>query len=117
MAKRDSISAVEFVKTFTPLARQGKSALEIGKALGLKGSAEQVAQFVSIKASQLRKRLKSEAARLASERGLDAAATDALVAEMGNRLPRIKSAAGRKSNVGEIVSAIDSVLAELNSAE
>jgi hypothetical protein len=114
MAKRESVSAVEFVKVFTPMAKQGKSALEIGKALGVKGTAEQVAQFVSIKASQIRKRLKIEAARLASERGLSPEETNTLVAEMGNRLPRLKSAAGRKANVGEVVAAIDAVLAELN---
>jgi hypothetical protein len=107
------VSAVEFVGVFTRLAKQGKSALEIGQALGLKGTEDQVSQAVSVKASQLRKRLKEGALATARLKGLDKEATETLVKEMADKLPRIKSK-GRASEVSELVSAIDAVLAELD---
>lgn len=113
MAKRNAISAVEFVKVFAPLAKQGKSALEIGQALGMTGDEDKIAIAVSVKASQLRKRLADAAVKTAEEKGLDAEATKALVKTMSDKLPRIKSR-GRKGEVTELVSAIDSVLAALD---
>ena len=110
-AKRDSISAVDFVKVFAPMAKQGKSALEIGQALGMKG--DNIAVAVSVKASQLRKRLKDAAVKTAASKGLDAEATKALVETMEAKLPKIKSR-GRKGEVDELVSAIDSVLSALD---
>ncbi len=107
------VSAVDFVGTFTRLAKQGKSALEIGQALGLKGTEDQISQAVSVRASQLRKRLKEGALATARLKGLDKEATETLVKEMSEKLPRIKSK-GRASEVSELVSAIDAVLAELD---
>jgi CRISPR/Cas system CSM-associated protein Csm2 small subunit len=113
MANRNPMKAVEFVSVFTRLAKEGKSALEIGRVLGLKGDNQKVSQAVSVKASQLRKRLKESAVSAAKANGLDEAATATLIKTMANKLPRIKSK-GRASEVSELVSAIDSVLAELD---
>ena len=118
MAKRENVAvdSVTFVKKFAVMAKQGKSALDIGRSLGLKGSDEKVSLMVSAKASMLRKRLKESALVSAKAKGLNEADTDALVALMGNKLPRIKSK-GRPSEVGELVDAIDSVLAELDAPQ
>jgi len=118
MAKRENVAvdSVTFVKTFAVMAKQGKSALDIGRSLGLKGSDEKVSLMVSAKASMLRKRLKEAAVVSAKAKGLNEKDTDALVALMGNKLPRIKSK-GRPSEVGELVDAIDSVLAELDAPQ
>lgn len=119
MAKRSEsvvLSSVDFVKVFAPMAKQGKSSLEIGRALGFKGSDEKVSQMVSSKATILRKRLRDSAVETAKAKGLNEADTEALVALMGNKLPRIKSK-GRPSEVGELVDAIDSVLAELDAPQ
>jgi len=113
MAKRNAISAVDFVKVFAPLAKQGKSALEIGQALGMTGDEDKIAIAVSVKASQLRKRLADAAVKTAEAKGLDEKATAELVKTMSDKLPRIKSR-GRKGEVTELVSAIDSVLAALD---
>ena len=113
MAKRNSITAVEFVKVFAPMAKQGKSALEIGQALGMTGDSDKIAIAVSVKASQLRKRLADAAVQTATAKGLDEKATAELVKTMSDKLPRIKSR-GRKGEVSELVSAIDSVLAALD---
>lgn len=114
MAK--SIGAVEFVGVFTRMAKQGKSALEIGQALGMTGDEDKIAQAVSVKASQLRKRLKEGAVAKARLEGLNAEQTADLVKQMSDKLPRIKSK-GRASEVSELVSAIDAVLAELDSVD
>ena len=113
MAKREAISAVDFVKVFAPMAKQGKSALEIGQALGMTGDKNKIAIAVSVKASQLRKRLKDAAVKTAATQGLDTKATKALVQTMEDKLPKIKSR-GRKGEVTELVSAIDNVLATLD---
>jgi len=107
------LSAVEFVKVFAPLAKAGKSAFEIGQALGLEGDEDKVSQAVSVKASQLRKRLKESAESAAKAQGMDKEATEALVAAMGAKLPRIRSK-GRASEVSDLVSAIDEALAAIN---
>jgi hypothetical protein len=52
----------------------------------------------------------------AKAKGLNEADTDALVALYGNKLPRIKTK-GRPSEVGELVNAIDSVLAEMDAPQ
>jgi CRISPR/Cas system CSM-associated protein Csm2 small subunit len=108
-----NLSAVEFVKVFAPMAKAGKSAFEIGQALGIEGNEEKVSQAVSVKASQLRKRLKEAAQSAAKSQGLDEKATEALVAEMAAKLPRIRSK-GRASEVSDLVSAIDEALAAIN---
>ena len=118
MAKRENVAvdSVTFVKAFAVMAKQGKSALDIGRSLGLKGADEKVSLMVSAKASMLRKRLKEAAVVSAKAKSLNEKDTDALVALMGNKLPRIKSK-GRPSEVGELVDAIDSVLAALDSPQ
>jgi hypothetical protein len=115
MAKRENVAvdSVTFVKTFAVMAKQGKSALDIGRSLGLRGSDEKVSLMVSAKASMLRKRLKESALAEATGKGWDKEKTEAYVSMLGNKLPRIKSK-GRPSEVGELVDAIDSVLAELD---
>ena len=111
--RREAIPAVDFVKVFAPMAKQGKSALEIGQALGLTGDEKKIAAAVSVKASQLRKRLADAARKTAAEKGLDEKATAELVETMQNKLPTIQSR-GRKAEVTELVSAIDSVLEGLD---
>ena len=113
-ARREAIDAVTFVKVFAPMAKQGKSALEIGQALGMTGEPDKIAIAVSVKASQLRKRLTEAAAKAAIDKGLDEKSTAELVKSMSDKLPRIKSR-GRKSSTEDLVSAIDSVLADLDS--
>lgn len=111
------VSSKEFVKMYATMARQGvTSALEIGRALGLKGDNEKVAKAVSIRASQLRKRFKETALKVAAERKLSEADTKELVANLVGKLPRLK-APGRQSNTMELVNEIDSVLAALDNAE
>lgn len=113
MAKREALDMLEFVKVFAPMARQGKSALEIGQALGVEGDAAKVAQFVSVKASQLRARLAKSAQKEAAERGLSAEDTAKLVEIMTAKLPKLKSR-GRQNGTSELVSTLDALLAEVN---
>lgn len=108
-----AVSTKKFIEVYAPMAKEGKSAFEIATALGLKGDKNKVAQSVSMRASQLRKRLQTEGERVAKEKGLDKEATAALIKAMGDKLPRMKSH-GRKSEISEIVSALDAVLASLN---
>lgn len=114
--RRNTIGSVEFVRIYGPLAKQGKSALEIGQALGMAGDAKKVAIAVSVKASQLRKRLMESAQLKAKEQGLSDEDTAALVQAMGDKLPHIRGAnRGRKAaGVSEIVAALDEVLAALD---
>jgi hypothetical protein len=113
MVKRESISATDFVKVYVPMALANKSALEIGQALGLEDEPVKIAQFVSVKASQLRGRLADKAAKVAAVQGLDSEATEAFVKSATDKLPKIKSR-GRKSGTDELVSMLDSILASVN---
>lgn len=113
MVRRDAVSAVDFVKVFAPMAKAGKSALEIGQALGFEGDEDKISAAVSVKASQLRKRLKEAALSAAKAQKLDEKATEALVVSMSAKLPRIHSK-GRASEVSDLVSAIDAALAVIN---
>jgi len=111
-SKRESVSAVEFVKVFAPMAKDGKNAVEIGRALGLEGDADKVAAYVSVKASQLRKRLKESALETAKTKGLDEAATESLVNQLVAKLPRLRGAnrPGRTANVvNDILTALDNL--------
>ena len=105
MAKRKNrsvgLSAVDFVRGYTPLARAGKSALEIGKSLGVPGTDKEVASYVSVKSSQLRKKLVEIAVAEATAKGLSAEETAVLVQAMRDKLPKIKGAnrPGRQANV------------------
>jgi len=101
--KRNSVSAVDFVKVFAPLAKEGKTALEIGQVLGLQGDADKIAAYVNLKSYSLRKRLK----QMAEDKGLSVEDTNELV----NRIPKLK---GTKS-VGRQASVMEDVLAALNS--
>jgi hypothetical protein len=53
-ARRDTINAAEFVKIYKPLAEAGKSAKEIGEALG------RDATYVCVKATTLRAAIKTQ---------------------------------------------------------
>ena len=51
--RRESISAEDFLRVYVPMAKAGKTAGEIGQALGRDAS------YVTVKASQLRATLKA----------------------------------------------------------
>ena len=109
---REGISSVAFLETYAPMAAEGKSALEIGQALGREGEPEKVAQYVSIRASQLRTSLKEAAAVRAVELGLDEEATAALVAKVAAGVPKLKRSNGRGRKAEVIVNMLDSILAQ-----
>lgn len=111
--KRDSIDSVRFVQVFEPMAKQGKSALEIGKALGIEGDAEKVAQYVSVKASQLRAGLKKLAIAKAAEQNLNDEDTASLVEQLANKLPRLRGA-GRPGREAQTMNAVLDALDKLN---
>jgi hypothetical protein len=115
MAKREvaTVSFESFAKVFLPMVREGKSALEIGKAVGFKGTDEKITLATSAKAAQLRGKLKMLALDTAAKQGMDEKQTNALVSEMTSKIPRIKGG-GRPSRVGELVSMIDGILAEID---
>ena len=110
MGRRESVSSVNFVKTFAPMAQAGKSALEIGRALGLEGDANKVKQYVSVKASQLRKQLQEMGYQEAKKQGLDQDATQQLVESLVAKLPRLRGA-GRPAGSATVM---QDVLAQLN---
>ena len=101
MGRREAVSAMDFVKVFKPMAEAGKSALDIGQALGLTGDDAKVSAYVSVKASQLRKQFKEAALVKAKGLKLKEKATKELVDKMTGMLPRIQSAGkrGRKATV------------------
>jgi hypothetical protein len=110
---RNKVSTFDFVKVYPGMARAGKSALEIGQALGVNGNDKQIAQFVSLKATGLRKRLCENAEVEAKKAGLDKDQTAALVKASGDKVPGIKSY-NRAIKTSEIVAALDAVLAALD---
>lgn len=106
MAKRD-----EFLAVFVPMAREGKSALEIGKALGYKGEDKKISQKVSNQATQLRSQLKEAALESARKDGLEGDAITERVKEYTSKLPRLRKP-GRTG--GDLVNMLDEILAKCN---
>ncbi len=78
-----------FCETFIPMAKAGKSALEIGQALGIEGEDKKVSQAVSVRAANYRKELKTEAKRVADEQGLSKEKTEALMASCAAKMPKL----------------------------
>ena len=111
--RRPSVTAQDFIDVYIPAATSGKSALEIAKELKLKGTDEKITQYVTVKASQLRDRLRKAAAATADKKGLKGKEKDALVAAAGGKGPKLKSQ-GRASEVAELSTYIDSLLAKLD---
>lgn len=109
----NKVSTLDFCAKYPALARAGKSALEIGQAFGLKGTDQQIASFVSIKATNLRKRLTENAEAKAKELGLDEVKTAELVKMSAAKVPGIKSHS-RVNKTAEIMSALDAALAALD---
>lgn len=108
------INRETFCPTYLRMAKDGKSALEIGKALGVdklegKDTDAKVSQFVSQKASNYRKELRTFATNVAKEKGLDEAATKELVDNAVAKLPKLQT----RTRTGDgFASYLDSLLAE-----
>lgn len=100
----------QFIRTYVTMAREGKSALEIATALGVdKPTDAEKAQFVSQKASNYRKQLRTEAMAKASEAGLDEKATKELVDATVAKLPKLQTRTRVASNLSSF---LDDLLAE-----
>lgn len=81
--RRDTINAAKFVEVYKPMAEAGKSAKEIGAALGRDET------YVCVKAAMLRKAIKTQAAA----RKLDAEATEKALA----MVPKLKTSGGSRN--------------------
>ena len=104
------IDRVTFCKTYVPMAKAGKSALEIGRALGIeKDTDEAISQFVSQKASNYRKELREAAVVAAQKQGLTGDEADAFVQAAVDKLPKLKT---RTRQTEDFVSFLDELLAE-----
>ena len=115
MVRRDSLDAVTFAKTYATLAKAGKSALEIGQALEVEGTDKEIAQYVSVKASQLRKTLRESAEQMAKDSNMSENDAKVFVDKNTDLLPRLNR--GRKAVASEVASALRDMLSELNDAE
>ena len=93
-----------FIRTYVSMAREGKSALAIAVALGVdKPTDAEKAQFVSQKASNYRKQLRSEAVAMAEKQGLDETATKELVESTVAKLPKLKTRTREASNLSSFL--------------
>jgi len=85
------ISRKQFCEVYVPMARSGKSATEIGRAIGLEGEDKEVALKVSQRATVYRKQLKSEAENAAKSQGLNKKETQELVEKTAELMPKLKT--------------------------
>lgn len=111
--RRESVDAKDFCTVYIPLAKEGKSAAEIAKALGFEGSAKD-AQYVSLKASQLRKRFVEHAEAKAAKSKMKKDEREALVKAASEMLPKLKGQGRRKQDIDELASAVQGMLDKLN---
>lgn len=116
MSRKVGISREDFCRIYIPMALDGKSAADIAEKLGVEG--ENAAQFVTVKASQIRASLKKQAEAVAVERGLSSQETDALVSSTVAKVPTLKTRNRNteKSNA-EFLSFLDSVISEHESED
>jgi len=104
------IDNAKFCKVFTSMANEGKTALEIGKALGIeKDDDKKVSQAVSQQATTCRKLLREGALAKAAKQGLSEDAAKALADKVEATLPRLKK--GKNAIAGELGSYIDDLMA------
>lgn len=101
MTKKNSISNEKFYEVYVPAAKEGRSALEIGNMLGIEGDEKKVAQFVTVKAAQLRKQLKDNILQRASEKGLSKEKTDEAVSQVATKIPKLKTRGRHKKELSE----------------
>jgi hypothetical protein len=85
-----AVNKQRFCEVYYPMAMEGKSALEIGKALGYSGEDKKVAMAVSQRANNLRKELKGIASAMATQQKLNPKEAEKLEAEILAKLPRLK---------------------------
>lgn len=90
------ITRETFCPTYLHMAKEGKSAVEIGNALGVdklegKDTPAKVAQFVCQKASNYRKELREQARAKAQEAGLNKKDTEKMVTEAAALLPKLQT--------------------------
>jgi len=100
------ITQKDFVGVYVPMAREGKSALEIGEALGFEGDPKTISQKVSAKATLLRKRLREEAEAAATEQKLNKKESEAFVEEVVSRLPKLN----RNRTKQSVVNMLDALI-------
>jgi len=123
------IDKATFCRTYIPMARNGKTALEIGKALGVdklegKDTDAAISQFVCQKASNYRKELKVEATvaakvevdnqkpKLTKKQAAEFVAE--FVAEAVAKLPKLTT---RTRSIADFGAFLDEILAECDSEE
>ena len=111
---RNSVDSAKFYEVYYPMAKEGKSAYDIGVALGVQGDKKEIAQFVSIKASNMRKALQTKAEAKAKAAELDDAATKALVDAAVAKMPKLQGR-GRVGN--DLEAMMDELLAKLEAAD
>ena len=107
------MSSETFCEKFIPMARDGKSALEIGQALGVEGEPTKIAQFVSVRSSQIRTRLRNAATEQAVRNKMNAKETAKLVESVTAKIPKLKGS-GRTSQIGELSQFIDKLIDKLD---
>lgn len=105
-----------FVETYVPMAKEGKTALEIADALKIDGSAEKRAKYVSIRASQIRQELKNEGKKKAEEDGLSAEEKEKYISQLVDMIPKLKTRK-RKSTFNSFVSHLENVLTQCDETE
>lgn len=109
MARR--INSNDFATVYIPMARDGKSAAEIAERLGIAG--DDAANYVCIKACQLRRKIKERAVEKANELSLKGKKRDDFISEMEAKVPKLKKRAG-KSQIDDTISFIDSLISDLD---
>lgn len=115
MSRRESLDLESFVKVYVPMAKAGKSALEIARELGLAGTDKQIVAYVTVKASNVRAELKRRAELAAKEAGLSPEKTGELVKATVAKMPKL-STRGKRSTK-DIVSVLDSILSRCDGVE
>lgn len=111
--RRNSVSRKMFLATYVPMAKEGKTALEIGKALGIEGPDDKVSLYVTVKACQIRTHFKDHAEMLATSQKLEGEAREAFIAGIKGKVPKLQS---RKSggNFDELIGFVDNLMASLD---
>ena len=111
------IDKATFCRKYVPMAKAGKSALEIGKALGVdtfKDTDTKVSQFVSQKASIYRKELKLAAEAVAKKEGLSDEDAATKVRETMAKLPKLQT---RTRVVVDFAAFLDGLIADCDTPQ
>lgn len=104
------LKRADFHKVYAPMAKEGKTALEIGQALGFEGTDDEIRGKVTVKSGQLRAEFRRIAKAEAERKGLGEQATAKLVEQANEAWPVLTKRSRKPKEAQDLSDALAELL-------